>query len=873
MMNAPPKILLWLLDVCCPESRPDLKGDFLELYEERQDESGRSFANRRLLRDILSVIPLKFIVKDNRNPKPIPMFNTNLKIARRNLVKNRLNTIINVTGLAVSLTACILIALFVKDELSYDKHFADGDMVYRVAGEYSQGGPDRVGGASTTYLLTPMIEGNVDGLEIVTRMDLHGEEIIINGDKHYMESNVVWADSTFFDVFKIPFLKGDPATALDNPNSVVIDKTTAIKYFGTDDVLGKMINQRGTEFAISGVYEPLPHNTHFTCNLIFPLSGTKHFYPDWILTNASGTSLYTYIRAKENLDVTTFTETLKGLIAKHWGWTDRGVPKYFLQPLKSIHLQSNFRDEITTNGNLTTVYIFAITALVIFVLATINFVNLTIAGSFARGKEVGMKKVMGSTTRAQVGQFQTESFLIAGISTIIAIILVVLLMPSFNNLSGKTLTFNPFTDPVIGLGLLCIFLFVGIVAGFAPAFVLLRTSSIGMLKDGLQLKSGKSYLRSGLIIFQFAISVTLVACTLIVTDQISFIRNTDLGVDPEAVVIIPIQTPDLVQRYESMKTELLRNPSVIGVTASSGRVTAAVGGWRQYKTDPTKEHVSVPTIVVGYDFFETMKATMVDGRSFSKDFGTDLLRGYILNESAVKFLNIEDPVGKNLWGTTFTGSQWFSRDAVIVGVVKDFHFASLHTKVAPIVFSLASDQTESVRFMEVRIASEDMPKTMQFIEEEWKKIAGDRPFEFDFMDEQVARHYQAEDRFLKIFTTFSMLSIMLGGLGLFGLTAFMAKRRTKEIGIRRVMGASTAILIRLLSKDFLRLVLVANLIGWPIAWYLMNDWLKNFAYQVSISWWIFAGTGVAVVAIAFGCILYHSLKVSMVSPVKSLRTE
>lgn len=873
-MSEPPKILLWLLDRCCPESRPDLKGDFLELYEERSGESGRSFANRRLLRDTLSVIPLNFIVKEKNNHKPIPMFNTNLKIARRNLIKNRLNTIINVTGLAVSLTICILIALFIKDELSFDKHFAEGDKVYRVAGSYSQGGPNRVGGASSTYLLKPMIEGNVEGLEVVTRVDFISDIIRIDGDKLYQEDAIVYADSTFFDVFKMPFVKGDPATALDDPNHAVVDRNAAIKYFGTDDVLGKTINLFGKDFAISGVIEPLPENTHFGADVIFPMSGVKERFPDWVLTNASGTSLYTYVRAKDNLDVSTFTSTVSALVAKRWGWTDDGAPQYVLQPLSSIHLESNFRDEIQTNGSLTTVYIFSITAIVIFVLACINFINLTIAGSFQRGKEVGMKKVMGSTTSAQIGQFQTESFLIAGMSMAIAIVLVILLMPSFNDLSGKALRFNPFTDPMIGFGLLGVLLFVGAIAGVAPAFVLLRTSTIGMLKDALQLKSGKSYLRSGLIIFQFAICVTLIACTLIVTDQIRFIRNSDLGVDPEAVVMVPLQTNEIVNRYESMKTELLRDPSIISVGSSSGKVTQAVGGWRQYKTDPAQENViNVPSIAVGYDFFETLKAEMVEGRAFSKENSTDLLQGYVLNESAVEFLNMENPVGDFLMGTKFTGSHWSICNGQVIGVVKDFHFASLHTKVSPTVFYLASDSTETVQWMEVRIASEDMQKTVASIESTWKHIAGDRPFAFEFMDEAVDTHYRAEDRFLKIFTTFSMLSIMLGGLGLFGLTAFMAKRRTKEIGIRRVMGASTAILIRLLSADFLKLVLIANLIGWPIAWYFMNSWLKNFAYQISISVWIFLGTGLAVVVIAFGCVLYHSLKVSRVNPVNSLRNE
>jgi putative ABC transport system permease protein len=593
-----------------------------------------------------------------------------------------------------------------------------------------------------------------------------------------------------------------------------------------------------------------------------------------VLTNASGTSLYTYIRVKDNFSIGGFEAAANKLIETRWGWEGDGHPRYFLQPLTSIHLESNLVDEIGTNGSKTTVYVLALTALVIFILACINYINLTTAASFQRSKEVGMKKVFGSTTRMQVSQFQTESFIVAVVAIIVAMILARLTMPTFNELSQKTLEFNPFTDWQIGLGILAVLMFVGLAAGISPALVLLRTSTIGMLTDKLKLHSGKSYLRSGLIIFQFSISITLIASTLIVLSQVSFIRNSDLGISSESVVLIPLQTDEIAAKHELLKTELLRNPSVVSVAASSGKTTERIGGWRQYKTDAAqKDAVSCASTAVSYDYFETMKATMIDGRTFSKEHSTDLLTAYILNEEAVKFFNLADPVGKRLMGTTFTGSKWFTRDGEIIGVVKDFHLASLHDKVQPIVFFLASEQTEGYNWLEVKISSENMSATIESLGKAWTSVAGDRPFEFEFMDEAVASHYQAEDRFLKIFTTFSVLSIVLGGLGLFGLTAFMAKRRTKEIGIRRVMGASTPVLIRILSADFLKLVLVANIIGWPIAWYLMNQWLGNFAYKAAISPLIFVGTGIAVLLIAFLCVLYHSLKVSRVNPVQSLRNE
>ncbi|HTF17602.1 MAG TPA: ABC transporter permease [Chryseolinea sp.] len=871
-MNTPPKLLHWLLDECCPDSRPDLKGDLLELYDSRSLQAGRPYANRKLLQDAISIIPMHLVIKKETR-KAVHMISNYLKIARRNLVKNKIYTAINVVSLAISTAVCILIALFIRDELSFDKHFTGGENVFRVAGNYSQGGVDRVMSAQTSYLVKPMIEHEVNGLEFITRVEFLGDLVTVD-DKAYPESRMAFADSTFFDVFRASFLQGDAATALDRPENVVIGQRMAIKYFGTDDALGKFIELRGKQFVVTGVFEPFPQNTHFECPIVFPISGVKQWYADWVLTNASGTSLYTYLKLKDKVATENFELTATRLVKDRWGWEGESAPKYFLQPLTSIHLKSNLQGEVGVNGSMSTIYVFSLTGLVILILATINYINLTTAASFQRSKEVGMKKVLGSTTRMLVSQFQTESFVVALTSTILAMILAKLVMPAFNQLSGKALDFNPFADPWLAAALLALVILIGTLAGAAPAFVLLRTSTMGMLSDKLQWRSSKSYLRSGLIVFQFSISITLIACTLIVMDQIGFIRKTDLGIDPEAVVLIPFQTGDISARYEQMKTEMKRNPQVISVGASSNKVTERVGGWRGYKPDPSKKDgVSCASVAISDEFFETLKASMVEGRSFSKERPSDITTGYILNESAVKFFNLEHPIGNYLFGATFTGSTWYERNGEVIGVVKDFHFASLHEKVQPVVFYMASELTESLGWMEVRISGDNIPQTLAALEKVWTNVAGDRPFQYEFMDEAVALHYRAEDRFLKIFTTFSVLSIMLGGLGLFGLTAFMAKRRTKEIGIRRVMGASIPVLIRTLSSDFMKLVLIANIIGWPLAYFFMRDWLNNFAYQAPISLSVFVSTAVGVLAIAFMCVLYHSLKVSRVSPVKSLRSE
>jgi putative ABC transport system permease protein len=871
-MKTPPKLLLRLMEALCPHNRPDLKGDFLELYEYREETLGRFEANRKFLVDCLSVIPLNFIIpQELKSSNAILMFNTNLKIARRNLAKNKMYTAINLLGLTIGLTACILITLFVRDEISFDKHFKDSERIFRIAANYNQGAEGIVASAVTSYLIQPLIEGNSPGVDHMCRINFQSELITLENDKQYLESEILFADSTFFDIFSLRFLRGDPATALDKPESVVLDNETAEKYFGEADPIGKFIQLKDKQFAVTGVIDRFPANSHFTCRIVFPTSGIEEFYPDWVLKNITGRNSYTYIKTQEKFDPQEFARHVNKVVGEVW--RDDGTPKFFVQPVSEIHLESNLEGEIRPNGSKTDVYIFSAIALVILVLACINYVNLSMAGSLQRSKEIGMKKALGSTSRMQLAQFQTESLLVVTTGGVLAMILCTVSMPLFNSLTGKTLTFILGGDPFIVTALAVVTIFIGLIAGGFPALTLLRFGTIGLLSGKLQFKNRKSYFRNSLILFQFAISITLIASTLIVMDQINFIRNKELGVDTEHLVMIPFQTDEISQKYEVFRNELLKKPSVLGVSASTNKVTSRVLGWRPYVVDGAKEDITIPTVDVSHEFFENMGAKILDGRSFSRDHKTDFMTAYILNEAAVKSLGLKDPVGKPLLGYAFTGSVWTEKKATIIGVVNDFHFASLHSNVEPVVFSLASEITSPLSWMQVRIKGENIRNTIESLKGTWTTLAPDRPFQFEFMDDALRQNYYAEERFLRVFIAFSVLSILLGCLGLFGLTAFMTKRRTKEIGIRKILGASTGRLIGVLSSDFLKLVIVANIIGWPVAYYLMNNWLQNFAYQTRISLWIFFGTGVAALIVAFVAVLYHSLNASLANPVKALRYE
>lgn len=788
-----------------------------------------------------------------------------LKIAIRNLIRDKTHTIINVTGLSVSLTVCILIALFVRDEYSFDKHFSDGEEIYRLAGNYGSG---KDPSASTSYLIQPMIANDLPGVDAMTRIGFSAQLITVDNNE-FMEYGVLYADSSFFRVFEMPFIRGDRSTALDHPANIVLDDLTAQRFFGTNDVLGRTVVIRGESFVVSGVMETWPTNSHFFARIILPFSGVQEWLPDWVKNNMTGRNMYTYFRSK-HLDKGKFESTINKVIAERW--TGDEAPQFFAQPLQTIYLHSHMNQEIETNGNATTVNAFTITAAIILLLACVNYINLATAGSFKRSKEFGMKKILGSSILSQLVQFLTESLLVVSTSLVIAGILAALTMPAVNRLTGKLLVFNPFVDVTMGLALLLVTLVIALLAGIFPALLLVRTKAMNLLAGKLEFNQGKQYLRNGLIVFQFAISAALIAFTLIVVDQMNHVRTKDLGINPERLVIVPLQTPEIASRFEVLKSEFLRDARIVSVTGSNNKVTRPVSTTRPYIIDWKQEDVGIPSVTVSYDFFETMGATMVAGRSFSREAPTDLKRAYIINESAVKLLGLKDPVGSHLFGFTFTGSKWFEKNATIIGVVKDFHFASLHEEIVPTVFSLASEVTESLDWMEIRISGKPEEATAH-LASVWAKVAPERTFNFEFMEDDLDRHYQAEDRFLKLFSMFAALSIIIGGLGLFGLTAFITVRRTKEIGIRKVLGSTVPAIVRLLSGKFLGIVLLSNLIAWPIAYKFMTSWLMTFAYQTTISYRVFIVTGLASVCIAFLAILYHALRVARANPVHALRCE
>lgn len=797
------------------------------------------------------------------------MLKTYLKLAIRNLWKNKLYSAINILGLSVGLSACVLIVLFVRNELSYDKHFDHSEHIYRLTGAYNMGGDAKTYSVSTTYPLLPVLATNFPEMEVAARFDNLGG-LISRGDQHINQGNILIADSTFFELFSFEAVSGDLSKALSEPNSVVFSQQAATVHFGDENPMGQTVRLYDTDLKVTGIFKDLPDNTHFEADVIVPMSTGISWYGDWVQIIFNGTSHYSYFRLAEGIEPESLETRINTFLTENY--KDNGPFEYTLQPMESIHLHSDLVGEIGANGNYTTVLIFIATAVVILLLACINYINLSVASAFQRGMEVGLKKIFGAKAHMQVFQFQAESVIVALVATILSVILVEFALPTFNQLTNGNFDFLIQEDILLGLSLFGVALLIGLVSGSFPALFLLKMKTSETLKsNAFNSGKGKFRLRNGLIVFQFFIAVVLIASTFIILNQIRFLRNADLGIDTEQVVVVPIG--GMNDDYELLREELLRDASVINVTASNNHPANRVGHWRGYTPEGNEESISSPTVIVSHDFFETFGAQMLEGRSFNREFQTDYLEAYVINESAVDFFQLEDPIGKGLVGGAYTGEQWTMKNAKIIGVVKDFHFASLHSEIRPTVFSLNSDVTWGLNYMSVRIAPENISETLRTIENAWKQFAGDEPFGFTFLDEDIDQHYQAEDQFLSVFTSFTFLSIIIGCLGLFGLTAFMMRRRTKEIGIRKVLGANITGLIAVLSKDFLKLVLIANILGWPLAYYLMDRWLQNFAYSNGISWMVFAITGAGALLIAFISVVYHSVKTANTNPVKSIRYE
>ncbi|MFY0592666.1 ABC transporter permease [Roseivirga sp.] len=805
------------------------------------------------------------------------MIKNYLKIAFRNLFRNKFYSLLNISGLAIGVACCLMIMLFVSDELGYDTYYDNSENTYRLT---------MAGGLNGSVFDLAVVGPSVgkamlqDYPEVIdfARFRQNGSPFIRFGDNVFKEENFIWADHSALDIFGIELVLGDPETALVQPKSLVMSETAAAKYFGKADPLGQQIEFRGSkDYKVTGVYKDIPANTHFEFDVMGSMETLDESkQPIWLSMN-----FQTYIVLTEGADVQKMASLFPAMLEKYIGpevkrflnmdWEDmesNGNNLAFgMQPVKDIHLTSDLQGELDANGDIKYVYIFSAIGFFILLIACINFMNLSTARSAHRAKEVGVRKVLGSVKAQLIYQFLAESILISFISFVLAIGLAYLALPFFNQLADKELTI-PFQDPMFFGLMLAGVTIVGLLAGSYPAFFLSSFQPVKVLKGALSggMKSGA--LRNVLVVIQFCASIILVIGTLVILNQLEFIQNKNLGFDRDQVIIIN-DAYLAGSNTSALKTEMesfseVKSASLSGFlpTPSNNNMNVFLKG----VVPKDDNQVLSSNWTIDYEYLETMGMEIVQGRNFSREFPTDSL-GIIMNEAALKEFGFDEPLGETIG--TFADLEGNIQGYKVVGIVKDFHFQTLKDKIGPLILQLGNN----TGLLNLKVNTTDYASLLNKMEDSWAKFAPNQPFETSFLDARFERMYEDEQRLGKIFGVFASLAIIIACLGLFGLAAYTAENRIKEVGIRKVLGANVGQLVYLLSKDMGKLVIIAFIIGAPLAWYFSYNWLQGFVYRASIGWTIFAVTALGSLFIAVATMSYQSLKAAVSNPVKSLRTE
>jgi putative ABC transport system permease protein len=807
------------------------------------------------------------------------MIKNYFKIAWRNLLKNKGFSAINIFGLAVGIACCLLITLYVTDELSYDRYHEKGDRIFRLNTEVRFGGSEQYS-AQTSDLLGSTLKKNYPQIENYVRFYDGGPYLIKKSGtvNNIREEKIFFADSSIFDVFTFPLVAGNPQTALTEPNTIVISETAAKRHFANQNPIGQSLNlDNKMDYKITGVMRDISENTHFTSDFFISMKSLDYEWGDFLANNFN-----TYVVLKKGTNPKALNGYFEQIIqqyvspqmVKMVGSTmdeflkSGSYLRFSMIPLTDIHLKSRYSHELGVKGDIQYIYIFSIVALFVLFIACINFMNLSTARSSKRAKEVGIRKVLGSLRGQLMFQFFSECVLLSFFALIVALGLVGILLPFFNDIAAKSLSLRDMLN-VKSLSIIAVLpIIVGVLAGSYPAIFLSSFEPIKVLKGRLSLKGGS--LRNGLVVFQFATSIVLIVGTVVVYRQINFIQQKNVGFNKDQVLVIN-DAYILAKNARTFKDEVLKLNGVEKGTLSgylptpSNRSDGSM--FAEGQLDPTKA-VQVQRWDTDEDYIETLGMQMVAGRHFSKAFKTDST-AVIMNETAAKLFGYTDPINKNIMSFVDNNSQK-TVNYKVIGVVKDFHFESLRRDIGAVcLFLNLSRGNVSFRLN----AQNDLKGTISQIETVWKQFAPGQPFTYTFMDESFNNVYKAEQRIGKISLVFAFLTILIACLGLFGLITFIAEQRLKEIGIRKVLGASIPNIVQLLSKDFVVLVVVSILIASPIAYYVMDKWLQDFAYRIPVEWWVFALAGVVALLIALLTVSFQAIKAAVANPVKSLRTE
>ncbi len=785
------------------------------------------------------------------------MLKNYLKIAYRNLFRNKSYAFINIIGLGFSIGAIILIMLYIRFEFSFDNFHKNKDQIYRISiNAYREGNLE-----GETPIFTPPIgpamKKDFPEVENYTRFSTNITSYFYVNNKHIKVKNIIYADSTFFDVFSFHLLSGDIETVLKIPNSIVLTEETAEKLFGDDNPLGKTILiDNNEQYVVSGIVKSPPANSTIQFNALISFSTLytdPHNYMDW----NGGNRYITYVKLVPNIDV-------KKLEAKFpdfmWKYINKDLAEYnikyepHLQPIEDIHL-------VYTNDAMTDIYIFSAVGLLILIIASINFINLTTANYTKRAKEVGIRKVVGASKKLLVIQFILESLVIVFTALIVGIVLSALLSPVYRDLMQKNFFAINLFDPVQIISLIGILFIIGVIAGSYPAFYLSSLQVAATLKKGIAPKLGKVSLQNLLIVMQFTISISLIILTLVISDQLGFIKNKDLGYDKDSIIYLTLENDKAEAQTELIKQRLLTIPGVLKVAASSDIPSNGFTA-NGYMPEGISTPVMINVLDVDEDFFNTYEINLKTGRNFSKEFSTDK-GAYIINEAFAKEFGWNNPIGKKI-----------SRngDHTVIGVSKNFNFASLHEKISPLIIT-NSPSRGRFKYISLKVKTSNYHQLLKNIETTWSDINSSWPFEYNFLDETLDQVYKSEQNFMKLFFYFSTLAIIIAALGLFSLSSLSAEQKTKEIGIRKVLGATVYSVTSLITRKYLSMVLIANIIAFPLAYYIAESWLSNYAFRINLNLIPFLLAAMSAVLIAVLSVSYRAIKAAVVNPVESLKYE
>jgi len=794
------------------------------------------------------------------------MLKNHFKIALRNIWRHRGFSLINIIGLSVGITACFFIFIYVTFELSYDKFHTKADRIYRIVTDIKTPS-ETINTGVTSWAFAPNIKTDFPEVEAFVRIS-GGSFLIRKGNVKFQEERSLFADSTFFKVFSFKLLKGDPKTALTAQASVVFTQSAAKKYFGDKDPVGQTVLITGDAIpvTVTGLMEDFPENSQIKADMLISMSFLTQRFNKGIDDQWGNYGATSYLLLKPGTDAKALEKKLPAFIQKRNGPGEKAGQMFatlFLEQLKDVYLHSTRGGR--ESGSISNVYVFSIVAIFILLIACINFINLTTARSVERAKEVGIRKVVGAMKGELAAQFIGESVVLCLIAFVITVILSVLLLPLFNQLAGKTVSPGIFSTPSYILSLFGISVAIGFLAGIYPAMVLSSFRPVSVLKGRFSTGSKGSLLRKVLVVAQFSISIALIIGTIIVYNQMDFMRNRDLGFTKDQVIVMDSNGDPGKDIFKQSLTSLqgVKSTSLSSSIPGGGNP----GAYSQIENKSGDLQIAnLDLYFVDFDFIKQFKIKMVAGRPFSREFMlTDTSQSMLLNEEAVKLFGYSSP--EQAIGRRF--KQW-GREGKIIGVMKDFHFRSLQEKIKPLSMRV---ELNNLNLVSAKVSADNLQGTLSAIESKWKQYIPNRPFSYFFLDEFFGRQYRAEERFGKLFFNFSILAIAISCLGLLGLASYSTYQRTREIGIRKVLGASTPGIVNMLSKDFMKLVIISFLIASPVAWYFMYQWLKGFAYRIDIQWWVFIFSGVLAVVIALVTISFQAIKAAIANPVKSLRSE